>query len=196
MQKLLVAGALAVITLLVVVLYGIHAQVSAAPVASTPVAAVVASQPAPITRAPVAPAKVEATPDGDGDTKVNANSDDFFDRFVERQPKVASRAAMSCYRGGLHRRTMDQWITFSFVGHIKNGEVTFSDVKTKESRLDDKELEDCMLGAVAKAHWHDDSLPDVDHYADETTLNPERGGKKYMHTNDDDATPAPPNTPR
>jgi len=193
MRKLLVVGAVAVIVLLVVVFYGIHAEVAAAPVARTPAPAPVASRAAPITHAPVEVAKV-TTVDGDG--KVNANSDEFFDRFVERQPKVASRAAMSCYRGATHRRTMDQWIRFSFVGHIKNGEVTFSDVKAKESRLDDKELEDCMLAAVAKAHWHDDSLPDVDHYDDETTLNPERGGKKYMHENDDDATPAPTNTPR
>ena len=192
MRKLLVIGALAVILLLVVVMYGIRARVDAAPVA--PASAAVASRPAPITtHAPVELVKVAPS---DGDGKVNANSDEFFDRFVERQPKVASHAAMTCYRGGLHRRTMDQWIRFSFVGHIKNGEVTFSDVKTKESRLDDKELEDCMLAAVANARWHDDSLPDVDHYEDEATLNPERGGKKYMHSNDDDATPAPPNTPR
>jgi hypothetical protein len=92
---------------------------------------------------------------------------------------------------------MDQWITISFVGHIKNGEVTFSNVRAKESRLDDKELEDCMLAAVTKAHWHDDSLPDVEQYPDETTLNPERGGKKYLHdSRDDNATPAPPDTPR
>jgi hypothetical protein len=192
MRKLLVAGALAVIALLVLVLYEIHAQVNAAPVATSPAPAAVASRPAPITHAPVA--KVATAPDGDN--KVNANSDEFFDRFVERQPKVASRAAMTCYRRDTHRRTMDQWIRFSFVAHIKNGEVTFSDVKAKESRLDDKELEDCMLAAVAKAHWHDDSLPDVDHYDDEATLNPERGGKKYMHDNDDDATPAPTDTPR
>jgi hypothetical protein len=192
MRKLLVGGALAVIALLVLVLYEIHTQVDAAPTASAPASASVASRPAPIAHAPVA--KVATTPDGDN--RVNVNSDDFLDRFVDRQPKVASRAAMTCYRGGSHRRTMDQWIRFSFVGHIKNGEVTFSDVKTKESRLDDKELEDCMLAAVAKAHWHDDSLPDVDHYDDETTLNPERGGKKYMHDNDDDATPAPTDTPR
>jgi hypothetical protein len=191
-QKLLVTGALAVIALLVFVLYEIHAQVNAAPVATTPAAASVASRPAPIARAPVA--KVATT--ADGDNKVNANSDEFFDRFVERQPKVASRAAMTCYRRDTHRRTMDQWIRFSFVGHIKNGEVTFSNVKAKESRLGDQELEDCMLAAVAKAHWHDDSLPDVDHYDDEATLNPERGGKKYMHDNDDDATPAPSDTPR
>jgi hypothetical protein len=191
MRKLLVVGALAVVALLVLVLYEIHAQVNAAPVAALPTSATVASRAAPIAHAPVA--KAATAPDGD---KVNANSDEFFDRFVERQPKVASRAAMTCYRRDTHRRTMDQWLRFSFVGHIKNGEVTFSDVKAKESRLDDKELEDCMLAAVAKAHWHDDSLPDVDHYEDEATLNPERGGKKYMHDNDDDATPAPSDTPR
>jgi hypothetical protein len=149
MRKLLVAGALAVIALLVLVLYEIHAQVNAAPVATSPAPAAVASRPAPITHAPVA--KVATAPDGDN--KVNANSDEFFDRFVERQPKVASRAAMTCYRRDTHRRTMDQWIRFSFVAHIKNGEVTFSDVKAKESRLDDRELEDCMLAAVATTRY-------------------------------------------
>ena len=191
--KLLVVGAIAVLALLVVVFYGIHTQVSAAPVvtATTSTTAVTSK---PIPRAPVAIANVAAAQDAT--TKVNPNSDEFLDRFVERQPRAASAAAMSCYRGTTHRKTMDQWIKFSFVSHVKNGEVTFSDVKTKESRLDDRDLETCMLAAVANTHWHDDSLPDVDSYEDETVLNPERGGKKYLHDNDDDATPAPTDTPR
>jgi hypothetical protein len=194
MRKLLALGALAVIALLVLILHEIRSPVDAAP-ASTAAPAIASPPPAPsITRAPVK--LTNTAPAAGSDGKVNANSDEFLDRFVDRQPKVASRAAMTCYRGGLHRRTMDQWITFSFVGHIKNGEVTFSDVKTKQSKLDDKELEDCMLAAVANTHWHDDSLPDVDRYEDETTLNPERGGKKYLHDSDDDATPAPADTPR
>jgi hypothetical protein len=191
MRKLLVVSALGVLALLALLLHEIRAPVDAAPAARSPAPSAVASPPAPIARAP---AKIEPVAAPEGDDKVNPNSDDFFDRFVERQPKVASRAAMSCYRGG---RTMNQWIRFSFVGHIKNGEVTFSDVKTKESRLDDKQLEDCMLAAVANTHWHDDTLPDVDRYEDETTLNPERGGKKYLHdSRNDDATPAPADTPR
>jgi len=183
MRRLLVVAALGLIALLAFMLHEIRAEVAVTP-AAVPSQAPAASPPAPVTHAAVELAKAATTPPAP-DTKVNANSDEFFDRFVERQPKAASRAAMTCYRGGLHRRTMDQWITFSFVGHIKNGEVTFSDVKAKESRLDDKELEDCMLAAVANAHWHDDTLPDVDHYEDQTTLNPERGGKKYMHDSDD-----------
>jgi hypothetical protein len=191
MRKLLAVSALVIIVLLGVLLHEIRAPVDAAPTARPRTPAAPPSQPAPVARAPVHLAPVAAP---DGDDKVNANSDEFFDRFVERQPKVASRAAMSCYRGG---RTMNQWIRFSFVAHIKNGEVTFSDVKTKESRLDDKALEDCMLAAVATTHWHDDTLPDVDRYEDETTLNPERGGKKYLHdSRNDDATPAPAGTPR
>jgi hypothetical protein len=185
MRKLLVVGALAVIALLVLLLHEIRAQVDAAPVAAKPSPApVVAPTPAPVQ----APVKLAApAPPADDDGKVNPNSDEFLDRFVDQQPRMASRAAMSCYHGGLHKRTMNQWIRFSFVGHIKHGEVTFSDVKTEESRLDDKELEDCMLAAVANAHWHDDSLPDTESYPDQTTLNPERGGKKYLHDSDDDA---------
>jgi hypothetical protein len=193
MRKLLAVGALAVIALLVFMLHEIRSQVDAAPAAAKPSPApVIAPPPAPA-RAPIKVA-APAAPDSDG--KLNANSDEFLDRFIDKQPRMASRAAMSCYHGGLHKRTMNQWIRFSFIGHIKNGEVTFSDVKTQESKLDDKELEDCMLAAVANAHWHDDSLPDTDSYPDQTTLNPERGGKKYLHDSDDDATPAPPNTPR
>jgi hypothetical protein len=197
MRKLLVVGALAVAALVVLMLREMRGHVDAAPVPTTrsTAAPVATTAPAAMTRAAAQLADIATAPNPDG--KVNANSDDFFDRFVERQPKIVSRTAMTCYQGGLHRRSMNQWITISFVGHIKNGEVTFSDVKAKESRLDDKELEDCMLAAVTKAHWHDDSLPDVDHYEDETTLNPERGGQKYLHdSRNDNAPPAPPDTPR
>jgi hypothetical protein len=194
MRKLLVVGALAVIALAVLMLHEIRAGVDAAPTAPAPSPAPTITPPPQPATAPIKIAKPAPEPESDG--KVNANSDDFLDRFVDKQPRMASRAAMSCYKGGLHRRTMDQWIRFSFTGHVKNGEVTFSDVKTLESRLDDKELEDCMLAAVANTHWHDDSLPDTESYPDQTTLNPERGGKKYLHAADDDATPAPPDTPR
>lgn len=194
MRKLLAVGAFAVIALLVFMLHEIRSQVDAAPIAPAPTPAPVIAPPPPQARTPI---KVAApVPESGSDDKVNPNSDEFLDRFIDRQPRMASQAAMSCYHGGLHRRTMDQWIRFSFVGHIKHGEVTFSDVKTQESRLDDKELEDCMLAAVANAHWHDDSLPDTDSYPDQTTLNPERGGKKYLHAADDDAPEAPANTPR
>jgi hypothetical protein len=193
MRKLLVVGTLAVIALLVLMLHEIRAGVDAAPVAPPPSPAPAIAPPPP-PQAPIKLAKPDAAPESDG--KVNANSDEFLEHFIDKQPRMASKAAMSCYKGGLHKRTMNQWIRFSFVGHIKNGEVTFSDVKTEESRLDDKELEDCMLAAVANTHWHDDSLPDTESYPDQTTLNPERGGKKYMHDSDDDGPAAPPDTPR
>lgn len=195
MRKLLAVGALVLVALVVLMLHEMRAHVDAAVAAPAqpPPAISVSTTSAPHAGAQAPAVALPAAQDG----KVNVNSDDFFDNFVERQPKVVSRAAMTCYHGGLNRRSMDQWITISFTGQIKNGEVTFSNVKAKESRLDDKELEDCMLAAVTKAHWHDDSLPDVDHYEDETTLNPERGGKKYLHdSRDDGATPAPPDTPR
>ncbi len=201
-MKLLVVGALVVIAFLVVLLHELRTPVDAAPaavpVARSPIAPAIASPPPPVEPAHVEPTKAPTAPPPDTDAKVSVNSDEFFDQFIERQPKAASRAAMTCYAGAAsHRLTMNQWIRFSFVGHIKNGEVTFSDVKTKESRLDDKELEDCMLAAVASAHWHDDSLPDVDRYEDEATLNPERGGKKYLRdSRNDDAPPAPSDTPR
>ena len=195
MKKLLVVGGLGLLVLLIVLWHELRAPALAAPItkAPDPVTAPVVAPPPP--RAALKAAEVAGTaPTEDG--KVNVNSDDFFDRFIERNPKMVGRAAMTCYRGGLHRRSMDQYITLSFVGRIKNGEVTYTDVKAKDSQLDDKELENCMVAAVAGAHFHDDSLPDVDRYEDTTTLTPERGGKKYMHEKNDHAPPAPPDTPR
>jgi hypothetical protein len=194
MKRLLAIGAVAVFAMLLFLLHALHAPVDAAP------AATASTAPAPMkTAVAIAPTSVLSTPPpapaAEDDGKVNVNSDDFFDRYVERQPKVVSRAAMSCYRGGLDRRTMDQYITIAFVGHIKDGEATFTDVKAKDSHLDDKTLEDCMIASVAQAHFHDDSLPDVAEYADTTTLTPERGGKKYMR-HDDDGPAAPADTPR
>ena len=188
MQKLLVAGGLGVVVVLVLLWHETRARYEPPPTAAraapAPIegTALVANVPAPVAPAvaTVVPAAAAAPDDG----KLSPNSDEFFDRFIERQPKVVSREAMSCYRG--HHLGMDQWLRFSFVGHVKHGEVTFSDVQTKESRLDDPALESCMLRAVADAHFHDDSLPDVDSYPDETTLNPERGGKKYLHHADAD----------
>ena len=196
MRKLLALGALGVIALIVLIWHEMHASVDAAPVEAPqqqPAAA-----PAPVatqtTQAARALAQVaqatRATPDG----KVNPNSDDFFYSFVEKGPKVASRAAMSCYAGGLHRKAQNQWITFSFVETIKNGEVTINKVTVDSTNFNDKELEDCMIAAVGKAHWHDDSLPDTDKYEDSVTLNPERAGKKYLPS-DHEGPLAPPNTP-
>jgi hypothetical protein len=200
MKKLLVIGALALVALLVLIWRELHETIEVPIVAAHAKPAPV-DKPGPIEPvptpdvAPPPPADALVVPPAVGsDGKVNPNSDQFFDRFVEHQPKVVSRAAMTCYR--THSLGMDQWIRFSYVGHIRNGEVTFSDVRTKESRLNDAALESCMLNEIGRAHFHDDTLPDVEAYPDEAVLNPERGGKKYQHGNDDDSPMAPPGTPR
>ena len=129
--------------------------------------------------------------------KVDPASDAFFAKFTDQVPAVLTSAAMqTCYTGGLHRRSLDQSITLDFIDHIKNGEVTVSDVKVRESTLDDSDLQNCMIAAVSRAHWHDDSLPDIQQQ-DEITITPERGGKKYMKEDIDYVgAAAPPNTPR
>jgi hypothetical protein len=194
MRKLLLVGTIGLIAVLVLLWREMHAPVDAAP-APQQIATAAAAAPTQAAQAAQALAKVAEAAKVSSDGKVNPNSDDFFYNFVEKGPKVASRAAMSCYAGGLHRRAHDQWITFSFVEHIKDGEVTINKVTVDNSTLNDKELEDCMVAAVGKAHWHDDSLPDTDKYEDSATLNPERGGKKYMPS-DHEGPLAPPDTPR
>src|ERR1700734_3784513 len=98
MRKLLVVGALAVIALLVLMLHEIRAQVDAAPVAAKPSPPpIVAPAPAPV-QPPVKLVAPAPQPVDDG--KVNPNSDEFLDRFIDKQPRMASRAAMSCYHGG------------------------------------------------------------------------------------------------
>lgn len=139
---------------------------------------------APRRAAAAKPAEPVAALAPSADGKVNPNSDEFFDRYVERQPKMVSRAMMSCYAGH-EKLSMDAWIKVTYVGHIKDGEMTFTNVVAKESRLGDPALEACMLEAVRKAHYHDDSLPDTESYPDQVVLNPERGGKKYMHVDDE-----------
>ncbi|MDB4957784.1 MAG: hypothetical protein JWO36_5353 [Myxococcales bacterium] len=127
--------------------------------------------------------------------KIDPASDAFFNQFTDKVPSIVTgNAIRKCYQGGLHRRDRDQFLTLEFVDHIKNGEVTVSDVKIKKSELNDPTLEACMIAAVAASHWHDDSLPDISQ-ADEVTINPERIVKKYVDDSYEGA-PAPPNTPR
>jgi hypothetical protein len=195
MRKLLVVGAVAIIALLVLMWHEMHGQVDAAPAVAPRAANPTPSAPTAQTQAAQALAKAAEAAATPPDGKVSVNSDDFFNHFIERGPRVVSREAMSCYHGGLNRRGADDSLTISFVESIKDGEVTVIEAKAEKSRLGDKALEDCMLAAVRKAHWHDDSLPDVDRYEDSTTLTPERGGKKYIQS-DHEGPLAPPNTPR
>ena len=192
MKKLLVIGALGLIALLVVIWWQLHATVEAAPAVAARAPQVATRMMAlPVVPRAVAPAVAPAPP---APGKLDPGSDEFFNMFTERVPVFTSKAAMSCYHRGLRRRTMDQSITLTFVDHIKDGEVTVSDVKVKRSTLGDMQLEACMIDAVAHTHWHDDTLPDVTQ-DDEVAITPERGGKKYM--DDDYVGPeAPPNTPR
>jgi hypothetical protein len=190
----LLLGALALIALVIVLWMQLNAPVAAAE--PPPIAPAAAAQPAVVPApAPVAQAmaKVAAKADDGKPKKIDPASDEFFNRFTDVVPVVLSREAMQkCYHGGLHRRDRDQSITIDFVDHIKDGEVTVSNLKIKMSNLNDKELEDCIMSVVAKAHWHDDSLPDTTQ-DDQFTLNPERGGKKYTKENLDYEGPMAPN---
>ena len=196
--KWLAVGTAGLLVLLAVLWYEMQETPA---VAAPAVAAAAAPEPQAAARAPTkayrAIAAIAAAEEQKQSGKVDPASDQFFYRFTEQVPAVVSSAMMQkCYHGGLHRRSRDQLITLDFIDHIKNGEVTVSDVKVKESSLDDPEMEACMVDAVAHSHWHDDSLPDIQQQ-DEVTLTPERGGKKYMKEDIDYVGPAaPPNTPR
>jgi hypothetical protein len=129
--------------------------------------------------------------------KYNPASDAFFTNFVEQTPAaVTGRAMRACYHGGLSRQDRDAFITVDFTSRIKNGEVTFANIKATKSSISDKALEACLLKEIGAAHWHDDKLPD---YAmeDSVTITPERIAKKYPSEPDPHEGPlAPDNTPR
>jgi hypothetical protein len=139
--------------------------------------------------APIKPA-VE-TPSAPADpNKVDVKSDRFAYLVEERAPNQVGRAAMKCYhpKNEASREHRHNKVVLGYKIRIKDGEVTFTDVKALESTLADKSLEACMLAEIAKTHWHNDKLPDYVE-DDQTTLRPEDGGRKYRDIVDDDTSP-------
>ena len=196
MRKWLALAAIAVVALVIALMRELsETDATAAP--APQIAAVAAPVPAVTVPPPVARAVEKAVASEQKPKKIDMASDEFQNRLLEQVPAVVGSAAMRCYHGGLHRRSRDQLITIEFKEKVTNGEVTMSDVHAKESSLDDPELERCMLDKVAKAHWHDDELPDTPPIDDEVTITPERGGKKYTDENRNYVgAAAPANTPR
>jgi len=182
MGKWLVAGGVAVVALLILLLLQMrpstpapvvhkvvppHTQVATL---DTPVAATAAPEPAP---APdVAPGKLDP------------RSDEFFYKFDELMPKTLTRNAAKCYEGRHGQLHRNQKLSLRFKTRIVNGEVTVHDVKIKESTLDDPALETCFIQEVQRSAWKDDELPDWEQ-DDELVLRPERGMKKYWKDNID-----------
>jgi hypothetical protein len=123
----------------------------------------------------------EKTPDG----KLSPNSDDFFYRFSESQPKRLSKAASSCYTGGINRVGFNDMLKIEFTNRIHGGEVTISDVRITANTISNKALVDCFIQQVTATHWHDDDLPDLEE-PDELVFRPEQGMKKYKTKFDDD----------
>ena len=196
MRKLLVVGGVALIGALVWLWLQLNATVAA------PAAAGTKAEVAERTRAADrsferAVTKVAAAQAAERSDKYSPASDAFFNNFVEQTPAAVTGPAMrTCYHGGLSRQDRDASITVDFTSRIKDGEVTFTNVKATKSTITDKALEACLLREIGAAHWHDDKLPD---YAmeDSVTITPERIAKKYPSGPDTYEGPlAPDNTPR
>lgn len=199
--KWLAVGALGLVVLVALLLYQMHAPEATAAVktAAPPPAAEAAPETARAAATAKALAKVAAEvqpeqPSG----KLSAASDEFDRVFSDAVPHVVMRAMMrNCYKGGLHTRDRNEALTVDFKEHIRHGDVTFTDVTVNQaqSNLDDDELQACFLAQFKTVKWHDDRLPDYD-APDEFTINPERGGKKFL---DEEinyvGADAPPNTP-
>jgi hypothetical protein len=193
--KLLAAGGIVVLALLALLWRELQAT-SAVPPPPNPKAAVAQRAAAADVAFKHAVERVAQLNAEAGPGKVDVRSDEFYFRFDQAVPRAVSRNAMrTCYANrGLSRQDRDAYINLEFVDHIKNGEVTISEVRVKESTLTDKALEACMVREVAKTHFHDDSLPDYK-MDDSVVMTPERIVHKYVDDGDDGAE-APANTPR
>ena len=183
MKKLLAAGAVVVIGLLVLIWYQLHAPADAAPApapkAEAPAQAAVAprAQGSGLAEAAAKVGAATGKPE-----KVDPASDAFFYKFDDLQPAMLTRNAASCYSGGLGRVGRNAKLKLSFKDKIVDGEVTVTDVKIVESTISDQALIDCFVREVQNTKWHDDSLPDWTQ-PDELVIRPERGMKKYTKEN-------------
>lgn len=183
MKKLLAAGAVVVLGLLVLIWYQLHAPADAAP-APAPKAEV-APAAAPADRAQgsgLAQAAAKVAQETGKPKKVDPASDAFFYKFDDLQPAMLTRNAASCYSGGLDRVGRNAKLKLAFKDKIVNGEVTVTDIKVVEDTIHNKQLTDCFIREVENTKWKDDSLPDWVQ-DDELVIRPERGMKKYTKEN-------------
>src|SRR4051794_12259157 len=140
MAKWLAAGGFVLLALVIVLWYQMQETGAVAAPAPKPVPVAEQAQAAP--SAPLAHAIAAVTATSAQSGKIDPASDAFFSQFTDKIPSIISgNAIRKCYQGGLHRRGRDAFLTLEFVDHIKNGEVTVSDVKIKKSDLNDAALE-------------------------------------------------------
>ena len=189
MGKLLAAAGVVVIGLLVLLWLQLRepaAAVIAAPKKPTPAEMIASVE----TKSGMAKdaEKVAAAVADSG--KIDPASDEFFFKFYDLQPHMLTREAAKCYTGGLHRVHRNQKLKLGFRNHIEHGEVTVTGVHIIESTINDPELVDCFVKAVAGTHWHEERLPDYDE-SDELVIRPERGMKKYTKENMEYETDTP-----
>jgi hypothetical protein len=116
--------------------------------------------------------------------KIDPATDAFFYKFDDLVVPNATRAAAPCYTGGLERVHRNAKLKLAYKVKIKNGEVTYSDVKIVDNTINNPKMEACMMKAIAGVHWHDDELPDWEQ-DDSVVIRPERGMKKYTKENMD-----------
>ena len=161
MAKWLAAGFVALIALVVLLWLQIHAPAEAAPVVAAPAPAPAAAPVAPPTeQAKLGSALAKVAAAEDKPKKYETDSDAFFFAYQDVVTQVASRNAMSCYHGGIKSLQRHAKVKFSVKDVIKDGEVTFANVKVAETDINDPELIACMAKEIEKTHWHDDHLPD------------------------------------
>jgi hypothetical protein len=86
-------------------------------------------------------------------------SDEFLEKVETAIPARLREAAARCYKGGLDGN-LTLKITYRL--RVVNGEVFTSNAYASNSELGNRELERCMVAAVAAARWNDASLPDWD----------------------------------
>ncbi len=167
MKKLLIAGALAIVALLVLIWYQLHTPVeiaAAAPAPAAPAAAPAALAPAPsgLQKAVAKVAAAETKSD-----KMETDSDEFFFTFQDVVTQVITRNAVSkCYEGGIHSVDRHAKVKFTFRETIKDGKMAVADVKMVESTINDAPMIACFQREIEKsvmenARWPDYDQPDM-----------------------------------
>jgi len=177
-------AAVGIVVLAILMWLELHETPTAAAARPAPVAAVPAPQTPSASQLAALGAQLQAE-DKRPDGKLSPNSDEFFYKFSEAHTKRLTELAASCYTGGLDRVGWNEFLRLTFHDKIVNGEVTFTDIQIgSDSTITNKKLVDCFVKQVQNAHWHDDTLPNLDD-DDELVLRPERGMKKYLPENRD-----------
>src|SRR4051794_30615795 len=129
MGKWLAAGTLALLGVLVLLWYQIHAPAEAAP--APPPKAAVAVAPPVVQNAGSGLAQLGAkvAEASAKSNKVDPASDAFFYAFDDRAPREPQVNAATCYTGGINRVHRNAKLKLFAVIVVKDGEVTYQNVK-------------------------------------------------------------------